>query len=87
MPIISDIMLVSNIISFHGFSSGVVPKAYAVKRRILISKGIMSGSAITEVNDAFWEVLIAMDEINVKRKARPKEAIRPVAINQPTLTK
>ena len=78
-----DIMLDKSIISFHGFSSGVVTDAYAVNRRILMSKGIISGNAMTAVKDAFCWVLMAIEVIRVSKKDRPMADISPVTKNHP----
>ena len=78
-------MLDRSIISFHGFSSGVVPDAYAVNLSILINNGIINGNAITAVSEAFCCVLIAMEVISVNKKDRPIQAISPVVRNHPIL--
>ena len=68
--------------SFHGLSSGVVPKAYAVSLSMLINKGIIKGKAIIDVSEAFCCVLMAIDVMRVNRKERPVQANNPVVRNQ-----
>ena len=48
-----------------------------------MSKGIISGNAITAVKDAFCWVLMAIEVIRVNRKERPIADIRPVTKNHP----